>query len=99
MNEQVLIAQVLDTWKVHNDINLYLIGEIPTAGFKAVPAGSKGRTVAEQLFHMNRVRLGWLEFHVTGKRPKLPRAKDANPTRSKLKNLLADPAKRWEIFL
>jgi len=40
MNEQALTSQILNTWKIHNDVNLYLIGEIPTTGFKAVPAGS-----------------------------------------------------------
>lgn len=53
MIEQVLVEQFLNTWKINNGINLYLIGEIPTAGFKAIPAGSKGRTVAEQLFHIS----------------------------------------------
>jgi uncharacterized damage-inducible protein DinB len=99
MNEQGLIAQILNTWKVHNDINLYLIGEIPAAGFKAVPTESKGRTVAEQFFHMNRVRLGWLEFHLTSKRPKLPRTKEANPTRAELKKSFIESGKAVGDFL
>jgi len=99
MNEQGIMAQILNTWKVHNDINLYLIEKIPLAGFKAVPTSSKGRTVAEQLFHINRVRLGWLEFHRTGKRLKLPRAKDANPTRAELKKTFVESGKAIADFL
>ena len=59
---------ILDAWATHNRINLCLIDNIPLSGFKAVPGGSRGRTVADQLVHMNRVRLGWLHYHVTGKR-------------------------------
>jgi len=99
MNHQALIDQVLNTWKVHNEINLYLIGEIPSGGFKAVPANSKGRTVAEQLVHMNRVRLGWHHYHITGKRPKLPGAKDANPTRAELKKSFVESGKAVGDFL
>jgi hypothetical protein len=51
---------ILAAWAVHNDINLFLIGKIPSKGFDAVPHGSKGRTVAGQFVHMNAARLGWL---------------------------------------
>ncbi len=80
-----ITEQILNAWKVHNEINLLLIKEIPAKGFQAVPAFSKGRTVGEQLAHMNRVRLGWLAHHTTGQRPKLPRVKGSNPTRAQLK--------------
>ena len=65
-----LIDQVLSTWRVHNEIMTFLIGRIPPKGFAAVPLDSRGRTVAEQLVHMNAVRLGWLHYHRTGKRPR-----------------------------
>ena len=66
-----IASQVAATWRVHNDINVFLIGKIPKAGFDAVPPGSRGRTVAEQLSHMNQVRIGWLQYHQTGERPDL----------------------------
>lgn len=65
------IDQILEPWRVHNDINLLLLAKIPAKGMKAVPTDSRGRTIAEQFFHMNRVRLGWLGFHQTGTRPGL----------------------------
>ena len=89
MNPSELMAQALAAWRVHDQINLYLLDAIPKAGFSAVPSGSRGRTVSEQFFHMNRVRLGWLEYHNSGKRPRLPRVeKGAPPSRAQLKSAL-----------
>jgi uncharacterized damage-inducible protein DinB len=52
--------QLLETWEIHNRINLYLLDAIDTASLKDVPAGSKGRSVGEQLAHLHNVRLMWL---------------------------------------
>jgi uncharacterized damage-inducible protein DinB len=52
--------QIVDTWTIHNRINLYLLEAIPSAALSAVSA-SKGRTVAEQLAHLHDVRLMWLK--------------------------------------
>jgi uncharacterized damage-inducible protein DinB len=62
-------AQLLEAWQRNNQITLLLIRGIPTRGFTAVPLESRGRTVAEQLAHVNAVRLGWLYYHATGERP------------------------------
>ena len=94
----MLAGQILETWKIHNDINLFLIQKIPAKGFAALPYGSKGRTVAEQLVHMNRVRLGWLHFHITGKRPDLAVTKGARPARAQLKKAFADSGKKVAEF-
>ena len=69
MNKNPLVAQALDVWQTSNDINLVLLNAIPTAGLEARPAGSRGRTVAEQMVHMIQVRRGWLYYQQTGKRP------------------------------
>lgn len=99
MNEQAIIKQVLNTWKVHNAIHLTLIRAIPAAGFAAVPSGSRGRTVAEQLVHMNRVRLAWLQYHVTGKRPDRSIGRMSNPTRSGLVKAYVLSGKLIERFI
>src|SRR6185295_19641349 len=52
--------QIVETWNIHNRINLYLLEAIPPAALSAVSA-SKGRTVAEQLAHLHNVRLMWLK--------------------------------------
>ena len=52
--------QIVDTWNIHNRINLYLLEAIPVAALSDVSA-SKGRTVAQQLAHLHNVRLMWLK--------------------------------------
>jgi uncharacterized damage-inducible protein DinB len=51
-------AQVVETWEIHNRINLYLLDAItPEALGTRTP---KGRNVGEQFAHMHNVRLMWL---------------------------------------
>lgn len=65
-------GELLAAWRRHNELLLFLLDKIPAGGAAAVPAESRGRTVAEQFAHLERVRTAWLGFHATGKRPKLP---------------------------
>jgi uncharacterized damage-inducible protein DinB len=99
MNEQAIIKQVLNTWKVHNEIDITLIAAIPAAGFKVLPFQSRGRTVGEQFVHINRVRLGWLHYHSTGKRPHRTIGRIANPTRAQLKRAFLQSGKQVSDFL
>ena len=55
-----LESQIVDTWNIHNRINLYLLEAISSAALNDISA-SKGRTVAEQLAHLHNVRLMWLK--------------------------------------
>ena len=50
---------IIDTWEIHNRINLYLLNGIDEANFADI-SPSKGRTVGQQLAHMHNVRLMWL---------------------------------------
>jgi uncharacterized damage-inducible protein DinB len=93
MTEPELIDHIIDTWERHNSIQLFLIDKMPTEGFKAVPPGSKGRTIAEQFIHMENVRMGWLHYLKTGKRPPGGHAKGADPTRVQLKKMFTDSGK------
>lgn len=52
--------QFLETWEIHNRINLYLLDAIEPAALKSVSA-SKGRSVGEQFAHVHNVRLMWLQ--------------------------------------
>ena len=52
--------QLLDTWRIHNRINLYMLDAIAPESLGNVSA-SKGRTVGEQFAHMHNVRLMWLK--------------------------------------
>lgn len=51
----------IETWEIHNRINLYLLDALEEEHLADVPAGSKGRSVGEQLAHLHNVRLMWLK--------------------------------------
>lgn len=52
--------QLLETWEIHNRINLYLLDATELAALNSLSA-SKGRTVGEQFAHIHNVRLMWLK--------------------------------------
>jgi uncharacterized damage-inducible protein DinB len=52
--------QFLETWEIHNRINLYLLDATEPAALSSLSA-SKGRTVGEQFAHIHNVRLMWLK--------------------------------------
>ena len=90
--------QLLTAWKKNNKITLLLIAAIPQKGFKAVPYGSRGRTVTAQLLHMNSVRIGWLNYHKTGKRPDRSAAKKSY-SKAELKKMFTKSGKEVADFL
>lgn len=51
---------IINTWQIHNRINLYLLDAIQPENL-ASAAASKGRTVCEQFAHLHNVRLMWLK--------------------------------------
>ena len=53
-------AQFLETWEIHNRINLYLLESVEPTALASLSA-SKGRTVGEQFAHVHNVRLMWLK--------------------------------------
>ncbi|MDZ7650357.1 MAG: DinB family protein [Cytophagales bacterium] len=52
--------QLIESWKIHNRINLYLLTSIRDEHLADLSA-SKGRNVGEQFAHMHNVRLMWLK--------------------------------------
>ena len=80
--EKELINQIIETWQIHNRINLYLLKAIPDEGLSACPlAKRQGRTVAQQFAHMHNVRLAWFmrsQADVTGKLKIIDRDKAEN---------------------
>lgn len=87
MPEKNFVKLMLDAWNANNKITLLLINAIPQKGFSSVPSGSHGRTVMEQLVHINGVREGWLYYHKTGKRPQGGGAKNKKFTKAALKKM------------
>jgi uncharacterized damage-inducible protein DinB len=52
--------QLIESWDIHNRINLYLLDAIDPANLNDYSA-SKGRSVGEQFAHVHNVRLMWLK--------------------------------------
>ena len=52
--------QLLETWNIHNRINLYLLAAVPAEALCAVPP-SRGRSVCQLFAHMHNVRLMWIK--------------------------------------
>jgi len=50
----------LETWEIHNRVNLYVLEAIGPANLDSYSA-SKGRSVGEQFAHIHNVRLMWLK--------------------------------------
>jgi uncharacterized damage-inducible protein DinB len=55
-----IVEQIIDTWTIHNRINLYILDAIPLEALEGVSA-SKGRSVAAQFAHIHNVRLMWIK--------------------------------------
>ena len=54
------INQLLETWEIHNRINLYLLDAVDPQSL-SLHSASKGRSVGEQFAHVHNVRLMWLK--------------------------------------
>ena len=94
--------QLLHTWRVHDRLMLYLLQQVAPLGLRAVPLNSRGRTVAEQFAHVNRVRMGWLGYHSTGVQPKPPSAsvpRGSPPSRAQLVSGLRKSGKAVEAHV
>ena len=55
-----LSEQLVDTWQIHNRINLFLLENIPEEALAAAPT-PKGRNIVFQLAHMHNVRIDWMQ--------------------------------------
>lgn len=60
MSDDTLREQLLDTWRIHARINLYLLEAIAPEALGDVGA-TKGRSVGESFAHLHNVRLMWLK--------------------------------------
>jgi uncharacterized damage-inducible protein DinB len=52
---------LIETWAIHNRINLYLLDAIPDKAMTATPSPKKCRTVHRLFAHIHNVRLLWLK--------------------------------------
>jgi uncharacterized damage-inducible protein DinB len=76
-------AQLLETWEIHNRINLYLLDAVEPEHLKDM-AASKGRNVGEQFAHLHNVRLMWLKQAAPELIGKLTKIEKENATEKRL---------------
>ncbi|HSV15855.1 MAG TPA: DinB family protein [Tepidisphaeraceae bacterium] len=55
-----LQTQIVETWQIHNRVNLYLLDAIETDAL-TLSLKEKGRTIAALFAHVHNVRLMWLK--------------------------------------
>jgi len=94
-----LAAQVVDTWAIHNRINLFLLDAIAPDALDAVSA-SKGRTVGAQFAHMHNVRLMYFEVAAPKLLEGLTKFKAKEPvSKEQLRAALDNSGKATETLL
>lgn len=54
------VDQLLDAWRIHNRIHLYLLDALADSALHT-QSGGKGRTVGDVFAHIHNVRLMWLQ--------------------------------------
>jgi uncharacterized damage-inducible protein DinB len=61
-----LKADLLGAWRINEEINQYVVGQLSDEAWNAKPPGGKGRTIAAIFAHMHNVRLMWLKATAKG---------------------------------
>lgn len=56
-----MIQQLIETWEIHNRINIYLLDAIESDKHLSDISASKGRSVGNQFGHIHNVRLMWFK--------------------------------------
>jgi uncharacterized damage-inducible protein DinB len=54
--------QLLDTWQIHNKMNLLLMDNISDGGMQKTLSTRGGRSIYQQFIHIHNVRMQWLEI-------------------------------------
>lgn len=89
---------LIETWQIHNRINLYLLEPLEQAQLLAVSA-SKGRTVAAQFAHLHQVRLMWLQAAQPELLEGIPKFEKENLTKENLADGLQKSGEAIAILL
>jgi len=91
--------QFLETWEIHNRINLYLLDATEPAALGSLSA-SKGRNVGEQFAHIHNVRLMWLKAAAPDLLAGLAKIeKDGAQDKKLLRRSLVDSAEAIKLLL
>ncbi|RMI04762.1 MAG: hypothetical protein D6681_09145 [Calditrichaeota bacterium] len=96
----ILLEQLLETWRTNNRVNLFLIDQISEAGMKCTLSKRGGRNVARQFAHLHNVRLWQLESRAGELSEGLYKFQTAEePDKAKLKACLIASGERIEAFI
>lgn len=95
-----LHEQILDTWRIHQRITVFLIGHLPDEALKATLSTRGGRDIARQLAHVHNVRVARLEpFAKKQGLPLRPFDKDESPEKSRLLEAFAQSGAAMELYI
>lgn len=92
--------EFLETWEIHNRINLYFLDALDDAHLKDASATTKGRNVGEQLAHIHNVRLMWLKVAAPNLLAKLKKIeKEETIDKRLLRHSLSESGKTMKLML
>lgn len=89
--------QLLDTWQIHNRINLYVLDAIAPDALESV--AGKGRTVADIFAHAHNVRLMWLKESAPELMDGLAKIEKGAADKNALRSALEQSGKAIEALL
>lgn len=92
--------QIIETWRIHNRIMLFMIEHLPDEALKATLSKRGGRDIARQLAHIHMVRVWRLEaFSKKIKETLIAFEKGESPPKEKLQQALAQSGEVMEKYL
>lgn len=98
MSEPTLIDQLLDSWRIHHRVNLYLLDAVADEALGDV-GPTKGRSVAKTFAHLHNVRLMWIGSAAPELLERLEKLADDAPGRDRLRASLDASAAVMEAVL
>ncbi|RME01243.1 MAG: DinB family protein [Calditrichaeota bacterium] len=95
-----LETQILETWRIHNRIMLFMLEHIPEEALTSTLSKRGGRDIARQLAHIHAVRAWRLEsFSKKMNTPLVQFEKGESPSKEKLQQALAQSGEMMEKYL
>jgi uncharacterized damage-inducible protein DinB len=93
-----MVQQFIETWQIHNRINLYLLDAVEEALLADVSA-SKGRNAGEQFAHIHNVRLMWFKVAAPELLNAVPKVEKAAITKKILADALTKSGETMAVLL
>jgi uncharacterized damage-inducible protein DinB len=92
--------QIIDTWQIHNRINIFMLENIPDTALKATLSSRGGRDIARQFAHIHNVRVMRLESFAKKNHLNLSMfEKDESPEKKELQQAFLQSGIAMEKYL